>query len=38
MDNDKSPRNDGITKDFYVIFQDGFEEPLYASIQQCLTS
>ena len=34
MDNDKSPGNDGITKQFYVKFWDAVKEPLSASIQQ----
>ena len=34
MDNDKSPWNDGITKEFYVKFWDAVKEPLCASIQQ----
>ena len=33
MDNDKSPGNDGITKEF-IKFLDVVKEPLYASIQQ----
>ena len=34
MDNDKSPGNDGITKEFYIKFWDVVKEPLCASIQQ----
>ena len=34
MDNDKSPVNDGITKEFYIKFWDIVKEPLCASIQQ----
>ena len=34
MDNDKSPRNDGITKKFYIKFWNVVKEPLCASIQQ----
>ena len=34
MDNDKSPGNDGITKEFYINFWDAVKEPLCASIQQ----
>ena len=34
MDDDKSPGNDGITKKFYMKFQDVVKEPLCASIQQ----
>ena len=34
MDNDKSPGNDGITKEFYIKFWDAVKEPLCASIQQ----
>ena len=34
MDNDKSPGNDGITKEFYIKLQDVVKEPLCASIQQ----
>ena len=34
MDNDKSPWNDGITKEFYVKFWDAVKEPLCTSIQQ----
>ena len=33
MDNDKSPGNDGITKEFYIKFWDVVKEPLCASIQ-----
>ena len=33
MDNDKSPVNDGITKEFYIKFWDIVKEPLCASIQ-----
>ena len=33
MDNDKSPGNDDITKEF-IKFLDVVKEPLYASIQQ----
>ena len=32
--NDKSPGNDGITKELYIKFWDAVEEPLCASIQQ----
>ena len=34
MDNDKSPVNDGITKEFYIKFWDIVKESLCASIQQ----
>ena len=34
MDNDKSPGNDGITKEFYIKFWDVVKEPLCASIQK----
>ena len=34
MDNDKSPENDGIAKEFYIKFWDIVKEPLWASIQQ----
>ena len=34
MDNDKSPGNDVITKEFYITFWDVVKEPLCASIQQ----
>ena len=34
MDNDKSPGNDGITKEFYIKLWDVVKEPLCASIQQ----
>ena len=34
MDNDKSPGNDGITKEFYRTFWDTVKELLCASIQQ----
>ena len=34
MDNDKSPGNDGITKEFYVKFWDVVKEPLCASVRQ----
>ena len=34
MDNDKSPGNDGITKEFYIKFWDVVKKPLCASIQQ----
>ena len=33
MDNDKSPGNDGITKEFYRKLWDAVKEPLCASIQ-----
>ena len=32
MDNDKSPGNDDITKEFYTKFWDVVKEPLCASI------
>ena len=34
MDNNKSPGNDGITKEFYIKFWNVVKEPLCASIQQ----
>ena len=34
MDNDKSPVNDGIAKEFYIKFWDIVKEPPCASIQQ----
>ena len=34
MDNDKSPGNDGITKELYIKLWDAVKEPLCASIQQ----
>ena len=34
MDNDKSPGNHSITKEFYIKFWDVVKEPLCASIQQ----
>ena len=34
MDNDKSPGNDSITKEFYIKFWDVVKEPLCTSIQQ----
>ena len=34
MDNDKSPGNGSITKEFYIEFWDVVEEPLCVSIQQ----
>ena len=34
MDNDKSPGNNGITKEFYIKFWEVIKEPLFASIQQ----
>ena len=34
MDNDKSPGDDGITKEFYIKFWDVVKKPLCASIQQ----
>ena len=34
MYNEKSPGNDGITKEFYIKFWDVVKEPLCASIQQ----
>ena len=34
MDNDKSPGNDGITKEFYIKFCDVVKKPFCASIQQ----
>ena len=34
MDNDKSPGNDGITKEFYIKFWEVVKEPFFASIQQ----
>ena len=34
MDNDKSPGNDSITKEFYIKFWEVIKEPLFASIQQ----
>ena len=34
MDNDKSPGNDGITKQFYFKFWEIIKESFFASIQQ----
>ena len=34
MDNDKSPGNDSITKEFYLKFWEVVKEPFFASIQQ----
>ena len=34
MDKDKSPGNDGITKEFCIKFRDVVKEPLFASIEQ----
>ena len=34
VDNDKTPGNDGITKEVYVKFWEFLKEPLCASIQQ----
>ena len=34
MDNDTFPGNDGITKEFYIKFQDVVKQPICASIQQ----
>ena len=34
MDNDKSPGNDDITKEFYIKFWKVIKEPFFASIQQ----
>ena len=34
MDNDKSPGNEGIAKEFYIKFWDVVKEPLCVSIQQ----
>ena len=36
MDNDKSPGDDSITKEFYIKFWDAVKEPLCASIEQFL--
>ena len=36
MGNDKTPGNDGITKEFYVKFWDFLKELLFASIQSFL--
>ena len=36
MDNDKSPGNDGITKEFYVKLWDVVKEPLCASVRQSI--
>ena len=33
MDNDKSPGNDCITKEFQIKFLDAVKEPIFASIQ-----
>ena len=38
MDNDKSPGNDDITKEFYIKFWDVVKEPLCASIRQSFTT
>ena len=35
-DNNKSPGNDGITKEFYIKFWEVIKEPFFASIQQSL--
>ena len=37
LDKDKSPGNDGITKEFRIKFWDVVKEPLCASIQQSFT-
>ena len=34
MNNDKSPENDDIRKEFYITYWDIVKEPLYASIHQ----
>ena len=34
MDNDKSPGNDGITKELYIKFWEVVKEPFFASIQK----
>ena len=34
VDNDKTPGNDGITKEVYIKFWEFLKEPLCASIQQ----
>ena len=34
MNNDKSPRNEDITKEFYIKFWEVIKEPFFASIQQ----
>ena len=34
MDNDKSPENNDITREFYIKFWDVVKEPVCASIQE----
>ena len=36
MPNDKSPRNDKITKEFYEEFQDNLKTPFLLSINKAL--
>ena len=36
MPNEKSPGNDGLTKEFYETFWDNIKRPLTLSFQQAL--